>query len=345
MLTIGLDAHASSHSMCILDDNGKRIQRTSVRGGMDSLLEALAQIAEPFRICFEASVDCGTLHDRIAALPHAAEILVAHPNHLRPTRTKNDRVDAERLAKLAYLGQVPRVHVPDAATRERRQLAEFRARLVRSRTRVKNGIKSLLRGRAVRLPECGLWTKAGRAWLRALQLPDAVARLRLRFLRRQLRLLDGQVRDVAEALDAIAADDPRTALLRTVPGVGRRTAEAFVAWVDDPKRFARSSRVGSYFGLAPRQNQSGDRNHMGGIMHTGPSLVRWLLVEAAWRGIRRDDVLRHRHERIMRGDPQRRRRAVVAVAHHMARSMFAMLRTGEVWTPDGARAPAQAAAT
>jgi transposase len=332
MLTIGLDAHARTHSMCFLDDNGKRIRRTTVRGGMDGLLEALAQVAEPFRICFEASVDCGTLHDRVAALPGCRDAVVAHPNHLRQTRSKNDRIDAERLARLAYLGEVPRVHVPDAPTRERRQLAEFRARLVRSRTRVKNGIKSLLRSRGI-VPPKGLWTKAGRAWLRTLPLPDEAARVRMRLMRRQLRLFDRQAREVCTALDAVAVNDPRTALLRTVPGVGRRTAEAFVAWVDDPARFARGARVGSYFGLAPRQSQSGERDHMGGIMHAGPNLVRWLLVEAAWRAVRREGPLRDRYQRLMREDPQRRRRAVVAVAHHLSRVLLSMLRTGEAWTP------------
>ena len=57
----------------------------------------------------------------------------------------------------------------------------------------------------------------------------------------------------------------------TIPGVGVRTAEAFVAHVDDVTRFARTNRVGSYFGLVPCQDASADRNRLGHITKDGPA--------------------------------------------------------------------------
>jgi transposase len=44
----------------------------------------------------------------------------------------------------------------------------------------------------------------------------------------------------------------------TIPGVGRLTALAFVAAIDDPDRFRRSRDVGAYLGLVPRRYQSGE---------------------------------------------------------------------------------------
>jgi transposase len=40
--------------------------------------------------------------------------------------------------------------------------------------------------------------------------------------------------------------------LMTIPGVGKLTALAFVAAIDDPSRIRRSRDFGAYFGLVPR---------------------------------------------------------------------------------------------
>ena len=120
-------------------------------------------------------------------------------------------------------------------------------------------------------------------------------------------------------------------VLRTIPGVGVRTGEAVVAWLDDVARFARNRQVGAYFGLVPCQDASAGADRLGHITRDGPPAVRKLLCEAAWQGVRRSPALRAWFERVTRGDPDRRKVALVATAHRLARAMAAMLRTGEAW--------------
>ena len=60
-------------------------------------------------------------------------------------------------------------------------------------------------------------------------------------------------------------------------------------------------------------------------------MVRKFLCEAAWRGIRKSPTLRAFFDRVVNEDPDRRKIALVASAHHLARIMAAMLRSGEVW--------------
>ena len=134
-------------------------------------------------------------------------------------------------------------------------------------------------------------------------------------------------------------------LLRTIPGVGPRTAEAFVAHVDDVRRFARVKQVGSYFGLVPCQDASADRNRLGHITKDGPAPVRWLVAEAAWQGRRRSPRIRAFFDRVMRDDPGRKKIALVATANHLTRVMTAMLRSGEVWREEGEAAASSPAAT
>ena len=50
-------------------------------------------------------------------------------------------------------------------------------------------------------------------------------------------------------LTAIAQQDARVQLLETIPGVGRKTAEVVVAYIDDPNRFKNARQVGAYAGF------------------------------------------------------------------------------------------------
>lgn len=122
-------------------------------------------------------------------------------------------------------------------------------------------------------------------------------------------------------------------LRRSIPGVGPRTAEVFVACVDDPQRFTRVRRIGAYLGLVPSQDSSAAVNHLGRVTKEGPATLRRLLVQASWRAIDHDPALGQTFERIAAGKPERRKTALRAVAHKLARIMLAMLKSGCVYEP------------
>jgi transposase len=304
-------------------------------------------VPRPFAVCYEASCGYGYLYERLA--PLARHVAVAHPGHLRliyRSKRKNDRVDAAKLAKLLYLDLVPRVHVPAADVRAWRALITYRHKLMDKRVGVKNQLRALLRGLGVADVPAGkrLWARRGIARLKELPLADASDALRRDLAVEELDEVNAKIRRVDKELNERAADHPGVKLLRTIPGVGVRTAEAVVAWVDDVGRFARTKHVGSYFGLVPCQDASAGANRLGHITRDGPPAVRKLLCEAAWQGVRRSPALRAWFERVMRGDPDRRKVAPVATAHHLARAMAAMLRTGEAWRETTATATTAAAA-
>lgn len=335
MLFVGADVHRRVYVLCILDAHGKKIKEVRMRGGCDVLIRELEKLRQPFAICYEASFSYGHLHDRLRKMRHCRQVRVAHPGHLRlifRSKKKNDRVDAEKLAKLLFLGEVPPVHVPSLEVRDWRALIEFRRRLIDKRTRVKNALRSILATHGIDAPYGkGLWTKKGLAWLTdEVELPTRSADLRRELLLDELQGLTGKVRKVQKELNAIGRKHPGVVLLQTIPGVGPRTAEAIVAYLDDVTRFARSKQVGSYFGLVPCQDQSADKNRLGHITREGPPTPRKLLTEAAWQGIRSSPEIRAFFERIVGNDPDRRKIALIATAHWLVRVMFAMLRTGEV---------------
>lgn len=330
MLYVGLDVHVKSIVGCVLDECGRVFRRLKV-GQLSELLSVLETLPGPFRICYEASTGYGRLYELLT--PRADQVLVAHPGRLKwifRSKHKNDRNDAEKLAKLLYLNAVPAVHVPAAEVRAWREIITFRRRLVEKRTRVKNGMRALLRTLGLKAPR-GLWSQKGLTWLRELAFEQPFHTVKRDLLLEELTALSQQIQRVEQQLNRIGAEHPSVVQLQSLPGIGPRTAEALVAHLDDPHRFASSKQVGAYFGLVPSQDQSADKNHQGRITREGPATVRQLLVEAVWRAIRLSPTVKAHFERIQRNDPQRKKIAIVATAHYLARVTWAMLKHGTLW--------------
>ena len=349
---VGLDVHARRSSLCILGPNGKVVKRAEILGPWSKVLGELQSLVPgggPFKVCFEASCGYGHLYERLSALPRCGRVAVAHPGQLRlifRCKRKNDRVDAEKQSKLLYLDQVPEVHVPKSDVRAWRGLIELRRRLVGRRTAVKSQLRALLRSLGTPDVPAGkaMWSKKGQARIAAMELPEGDA-LRRDLLIEELKEADTRIARVTAELDRRAEAHPGVTLLRTIPGVGPRTAEAFIAYIDDVRRFSSVRQVGCYLGLVPCQDSSAGADRLGHITGDGPSTVRMLLCEAAWQAIRRSPSMRAYFERVSGGDPGRKKIALVAVAHKLARIMAAMLRSGEAWRETPAPAPATATAT
>ena len=331
MYYVGLDVHYRTSTYCILNVQGRELKCETVRGHWTKLLERLATLKGKWMICFEATCGYGYLHRELSRM--ARRVIVAHPGQLRlifRSKRKNDRVDARKLAKLLYLDEVPSVYVPDEEVQSWRELIEHRRRVVDRQTVCKNALRSLLRSHGLIAPK-GLWTKKGLTWLRQLPMPTTPSGLKRDLLLEELAEVRRGVRTLTQALDQMGQRHPGVILLRSIPGVGMRTAETMVAYIDDPKRFRRSAQVAAYFGLIPCQDASAGVNRLGHITKQGPGTARKYLVEAAWQGVYRSPTIRAYFERVLRGKKERRKIALVATAHYLLRCMHAMLVSGEFW--------------
>ena len=222
MFYVGLDIHDKSIAICVLSENGQVVRRAQVRT-IDEMMRLLEALPERFEVCYEASCGYGHYHDLLS--PIAARVTVAHPGRLRlifRSKDKNDRKDAERLAKLLYLGEAPAVHVPSADVRTWRELITCRGRVIAKRTRAKNSVRSLLRCAGVVPPgRPALWTKKGMEWLRRLELPTTSQQLRRDLLLEEIEGLTRQVQRIEQQLNHQAGRSPSVACLRSIPG-GRR---------------------------------------------------------------------------------------------------------------------------
>ena len=333
---VGLDSHLRQSTFCVLDERGRKCRSRTIHGNWRIVLKELESVPKPFAICFEASTDYGVLFEKLSCL--AERVVVAHPGQLRlifRSKRKSDRVDAEKLAKLLFLDEVPPVYVPSIEIRAWRRTIRHRRSLVSQRVAAKNAIRALLRGEGIVAPR-GLWSKKGLKWLEKQELATELDALQRDILFERLQSLTSMIERVERVLNGMADKHPGVQLLKTIPGVGNRVGEAVVAAIDDPQRFSNLKTIGSYFGLVPRQDSSANVNRLGRITGDGPPLVRCLLVEAAWIAKRHSAQVQRFFERVQREDPDRRNIAAVATAHYLIRIMLSMLRTGEVWREEAA---------
>lgn len=303
-------------------------------------LAPLVLQVQPDQVVIEICNLAGWICDLLRGL--GVTVRVANPSddawRWRKVRRKNDRGDALKIAQLAAMNQLREVYIPAAAVRQWRALIAFRQQLVRRRSQVKNHIRDLLVSEGQLLPRgAKCWTQLGRAHLEALARPLAAVspeelwRGQLHTELRQLQGLQEELEKVEEKLHLLASADPRVALLRTVPGVGPRLAEAIVALVDRPERFHEANQVSAYIGMVPKELDSGETHRRGPITKHGSRLVRSLLVEVAWAALRYNSWARATYQRISGGKKSRRKIAIVAVGRRLLVRCWAMLRDGTCW--------------
>jgi transposase len=314
-------------------------------------LEQLVKEVKPDRVVIEVCNIAGWVSDLLRRM--GVEVQVANTNddawRWRKIKKKNDRRDALKAAQLSAVNQIKEVYIPNIDVRQWRALIAFRQQLVRRRGRIKSHIRDLLVSEGELLPRgAKCWTQLGVAHLEKLARPLSAVGLselwrgQLDIELRQLKEVQQEIAAAEEKLDAIAAADPRIKLLRTIPGVGPRLAEAIVALLDQPERFHKASEVSAYIGMVPKELDSGETVRRGSITKHGSRLVRSLLVEVAWAGLRYNPWVRETYQRISGGKKSRKKIAIVAVGRRLLVRCWAMLRDGTSWRPPVAAAPQSA---
>jgi transposase len=114
------------------------------------------------------------------------------------------------------------------------------------------------------------------------------------------------------------------ALLDTIPGVDRKTAEDMLAEMGlDMGQYPTDKHLASWAGLAPGNRQSGGKRYSGRTRKGNRTLAS-VTVQAAWSAVRtKDTFLKSRYHRLAarRG----KKRAIVAIAHSILTSAWHVL--------------------
>jgi transposase len=290
-------------------------------------------------VVMEACGPSGWIND--LAISHGLKTLVCSTNEdawkWSNVKRKTDKDDALKLARMAAMNELKAVHMPSETHREFRSLVKYRKTLDHRINKMKCTIRAWFVNHGISIDTGEKAWHSGRELINSFRKPliqcepNELWKGELDIELTQLDALTTQLDIVVKKLEAIGKNDPRIQRIRTIPGVGPRTAEILVACIDDPHRFTNGRQVSAYFGLVPRQYQSGETDRNGRITKRGNPLARTILVECAWASLRYNPWAKGVYERICGKQKTRKKKAAVALARKIAVLAWAMLRDEKDW--------------
>jgi len=300
------------------------------------------------------------------------EIILANSQQVKGLRGhKTDPQDAHWLAHLLRHGMIRPSYIPPLPIRQLRDLTRRRKQLVRSGAQERNRIQKILEGANIKLGNVltDVFGLSGQLMIDKLlegnatveeiadlaqksarkKIPQIRAALeghRMNTVHRRLinlsldhmAFLEEQVATLMEEIIRhIKANGLETPYqqLQTIPGVKEEAAASLLAeFGPDMKVFGSAKKLSSWAGVAPGNNESAGKKKRAPAMRGNP-WARSTLTESAWSASRKkDSEFKSDYER---WKPRLgHKRAIVAVAHSLAETVFEVLSTGQPYTKPGA---------
>src|SRR5215469_15717888 len=335
-LTIGLDLGDHSSCYCVLDETGHILVEQKVSTRPKGLQAAFGAV-QHCRIALETGVHSPWVSRLLSKFGH--EVIVANARKVRligESRKKDDRLDAQTLARLARIDPELLCPVKHRSAQAQADLTMIRARaaLVRVRTALVNSARSLTKSYGERLRGCNVRNMNPE---KAEGLSPELRRA-LEPLLAEIEGLSGRIAEYNERLEALAENSyPQVEQLKQVKGVGTLIALTFLLTLEDAQRFRKSRDVGSYLGLQPGRRNSGQREPQLRISKEGDPYLRTLLVQGAQHllgpfGI--DCDLRRWGLKLAEHSGRNgKKRAIVATARKLAVLLHHLWVSGEVYEP------------
>lgn len=287
---VGLDVHKDSIEIALADaarDTEVRHLGT-VAGGtlaVTKVLRRLVSAGHRLHIVYEAG-PCGfVLQRHFLALGWRCDV-VAPSSIPRPAgeRVKTDRRDAMKLARLARVGELTPVRVPDGADEAMRDLVRGREDAVREQRNARHRLKALLLRNGIAYSGRSAWTAAHLRWLATVKMPHPPQQIAFQEYLHAVTEAGARIARHEQALrDALPTWSlaPVVVSLQALRGMRLIAAITLVAEIQDFWRFATPRHLMAYLGLVPCEDSSGPRRRQGAITKAGNAPARRMLVEVA----------------------------------------------------------------
>ena len=339
MITIGVDFSKRTSHYCVLDSQGQPMKSCKIENRPELIkgfFEGLPS-DEPRQLAMEATRSWGLYYE---TAKHYVDVFhLGHPKKMKVithSEIKNDRKDAEAIARLLHSGFLPKAHITLLDRRQLKSLLRFRHFLVRQRVGIRNQIQTLL--------DRNLWPsqrptsfkdifcERGKKWLKVLPLPS-IERLILDQCLAAHRSLSDQILKIEDDTKAHSADLPGIQHLKTVPGFKRSRVNLYtvILETDDIRRFRKARHFAHYAGLVPREHSSGDKHHTGHLVKDANSFLRQAILESVFGALKTDRALRAYYQSVKerRGSGA----AIVASSRKLCYAIYHVLKEQRAYRP------------
>jgi transposase len=241
-LYVGIDLGSKVCSAASINSKGELVDADTFRTSEGNLISFVSRQKGEVRVLIEEGELAGWVLRTLN--PYAEGVEASDPKRnawIAKATNKNDPVDALKLAELLRIGSYSPVYHP-----EEEEMASFKIvvkhydEASKRLSRVKCQIKSRLRGLGIITEGAAVYGKSGRE--KALvQVEDPHVR---RAIERDYELMDYLAKDKADARRQVSMMSKRFPVIKRLmkmPGVAVILASRFVAIVQNPHRFNKSS--------------------------------------------------------------------------------------------------------
>lgn len=325
---IGIDVHKKTYAItCICE--GEIAKRDTLKASHIYLMKYIRKyfVGAKIKTVYEAGFSGFGLHRYL--LSEGIESIVVHAASIEISardRVKTDKRDSLKLATQLSHGRLKRIHVPTPEREAYREVSRMREKIARDKRRVGTRLKSLLYRQELFGADdedeiCEKWLKKVAQFEcdESIKYCIQVCIDEWRFLKNKIKEID------AELVKQAQADEELEGIYRSAPGIGPVHARALANELEDMKHFTNEKHLFSFTGLTPSEHSSGEHKRQGHISRQGRSVLRKILIQAAWVAIYKDPSLMEIFERI--SQTAGKKRAIVGIARRLAGQLRSCLKS------------------
>lgn len=327
----GIDLHAKSMYLCILNQEGAILLQRNIRTSPEVFLKTIERFREDIVVAVECIFTWYWIADLCAqqnipfVLGHALYMKAIHGG-----KAKNDKIDAHKIAILLRGGMIPMAYVYPQRMRSTRDLLRRRMHLTRKRAELLAHIQNT--HYQYNLPEIGkkISYKANREGISERFLDESVRKsieLDLHLLDdydQLLPRLEHQISLIAKAHDADSYFR-----LRSIPGIGRILGLVILYEIHDIHRFPTVQDFVSYCRLVKSAKESAGKRLGTSGKKIGNVHLKWAFSEAAVLFLRRNPEARKYREKLQK--KHGKAKSLTILAHKLARAVYYILKRKEVF--------------
>ena len=331
----GIDLHARTMYLCILDQEGKIVLHRDIKTSPDTFLKTIA----PYREDIVVAVECIFTWYWIADLCNRENIpfVLGHALYMKAIhggKAKNDKIDSHKISVLLRGGMIPMAYVYPAEMRSTRDLLRRRTHLARKRAELIAHIQNT--NHQYNFPDMGRISrkcdrnKAGVAERFADLSIQKSIELDVSLIDHYDTLLNRLEHELS--LIAKGHDADSYFRLRSIPGIGRILGLVILYEIHDINRFSRVQDFVSYCRLVKSAKESGGKKLGTSGKKIGNAHLKWAFSEAAVLFLRKNpEALKYRNKLARKHG---KAKSLTILAHKLARTVYYILKRKEVFQPE-----------
>jgi transposase len=283
---IGLDVHAVNVVGHALNPGTGEISNHTMPADPALVLEWVRRFEPPVSVVYESG-PTGFVLARYLRAAGINCVITASSKLLRAPgdRIKTDKRDARVLAEMLAVGSVTEVRIPDPEEEALRDLSRLRSGTAKDLAHARQHVNAILLRHGFRYPQETRWTREHGLWLHRQHFQEPALQFTYEADVEQAELLAEHLKRIDKQMTVVAATCSYASVINALMclrGIKMTTAFGLAVEIGDWTRFTGSS-IGSYLGLVPSENSSGQSRHQGPITKAGNTYARKLLIEAAWQ--------------------------------------------------------------